>query len=204
MAKRRRKSEIKSESVEVRGGKVHFLVAGPTKGQGVILLHGATHSSATWEETGTIQSLAGAGYRVIAVDLPGFGKSAENRGSRLTWVRAFLDAAEIDRPVIVSPSMSGGYSLPLLINEPEGAAGFVAVAPVAIPLYREKLSQIRCPVLALWGEDDGAVPVKNADLLVKAVKHGRKAVIPGARHTPHVSHPEDFQRELLSFLAEIG
>ena len=31
------------------------------------------------------------------------------------------------------------------------------------------------------------------DLLVKAVKHGQKVVIPGARHTPYVSHPEEFQ-----------
>ena len=80
MGKKKRKVEVRSQSVKVRGGKVHFLVAGPAKGQAVVLLHGATLTSETWEETGTIQTLANAGYRVIAVDLPGLGRSDENRG----------------------------------------------------------------------------------------------------------------------------
>ena len=204
MGKKKRKVEVRSQSVEVRGGKVHFLVAGPAKGQAVVLLHGATLTSETWEETGTIQTLASAGYRVIAVDLPGLGRSDENRGPRATWLRSFLDSAGIKKPVIVSPSMSGGLSLPFLIEEPEGAAGFVAVAPVAIPLYREKLSRINCPVLALWGENDGVVPLKNADVLVNSAQHGRKVFIPGASHIPYRSHPEEFHKELLGFLAEIG
>ena len=47
MGKKRRKVEVKSQSVEVRGGKVHFLVAGPPKAQAVVLLHGATLTSET-------------------------------------------------------------------------------------------------------------------------------------------------------------
>ena len=47
----------------------------------MVSLHGATLTSETWEETGTIQSLASAGYRVIAVDIPGLRQLDKNRGS---------------------------------------------------------------------------------------------------------------------------
>ena len=54
-----------------------------------------------------------------------------------------IEKLGLDRPIIVSPSMSGGYSLPYIIGrEPEKGLskcrGFVPVAPVATGnFYRE-------------------------------------------------------------------
>ena len=101
-----------------------------------------------------------------------------------TWLRVLLDLLKIEKPVVVSPSMSGRYSLPLLTEIPEKVAGFVAVAPVAIKEYKDRSGSSTMPVLAIWGENDTLIPQTQADLLIRSVKTGRKGRHPKRQPCP--------------------
>jgi LmbE family N-acetylglucosaminyl deacetylase/alpha-beta hydrolase superfamily lysophospholipase len=193
--------ENQSRWAEVGGKRVHYLIEGDEKGRPIVLLHGARFQAETWKEIGTMKALARAGYKVVAVDLPGFGKSEKSSDSPRTWLPALLDRLKLDRPVIVSPSMSGRYSLPLVTEDPQRVSAFVAVAPVGIPEAKDRLPRITVPVLAVWGENDDVVPREQADLLVNSVKKGRKVVIPGAGHPSYMSDQAAFHAALLDFLA---
>ncbi|WP_189093227.1 alpha/beta fold hydrolase [Deinococcus ruber] len=63
-----------SGMVEVSGGKVFFKAEG--KGTPMLLIHGYPLNGELFKNNRT--ALAAAGYQVITVDLPGFGKSMVN------------------------------------------------------------------------------------------------------------------------------
>jgi len=192
--------EITSQFITLADKQVHYLAAGLQSDQAVLLLHGASFSSETWRQVGTLEALASAGYHAVAVDLPGFGRSEPASASPELWLGELLEHLKIQLPVLLAASMSGRYAMPFITSQPERSAGFVAVAPVGIPSYREHLHEITVPVLAEWGEHDRTVPLSNAELLVKSVKRGQLVMIPNGSHAPYMSDPALFNQELIRFV----
>lgn len=192
--------EITSRFTTIAGGQVHYLAAGPENGQAVLLLHGASFSSETWRQIGTLEALASAGHYAVAVDLPGFGKSQPASAAPEAWLGELLDQLKMKSPVLLAASMSGRFALPLMTSQPERIAGFVAVAPVEIGNYRDRLHLIAAPLLAIWGQRDTLIPIQDAELLVGSVPRGELIVIPDGTHAPYMSNPALFNQELVRFV----
>lgn len=194
-------AQIVSKWTDVGPSKVHYLEAGLADGLPVVLLHGASFRATTWQQIGTLARLAEAGYRALAVDLPGFGESPGAVVDETIWLADLLEQLDVERPVVISPSMSGNYSLPLLVNHPEQLSGFVAVAPVGISTYAGRLPGNPVPLLAVWGENDDLIDPCNADLLVRDGAKAKKVLLPDAGHAPYMNDPAAFHEALLEFLS---
>ena len=185
--------------IEFEGGRVKSLTVGPTHSVTVLLLHGARFTSETWRELGTLEALSSAGLRVIAVDLPGFGESP----------RVSLEPGEVllriveklgGRPVvIVSPSMSGGSSLPLVLEHPELVLGYVPIAPAGIDRYRSRLSEIRVPTWIMWGSADAVFPLALGQVMAESIVDSQLSVFEGAPHPCYLEDPDRFHAEVIAF-----
>jgi abhydrolase domain-containing protein 14 len=168
----------------------------------VLLLHGAAVSSRTWQELGTLDALAAAGFRAFAVDLPGYGESPPGAPPAAQFVPALLDALGVQRAALVAPSMSGHFALPCVAEHPERLTRFVAVAPVGIPDHLERLRGSRVPTLAIWGDSDQVVPPDRAELLAQAMADARVHWMRGAPHPCYTADPAAFHAALIGFLRE--
>ena len=191
---------IDTNTIQVDEGSIHFLSAGKAANT-IVLLHGKSFSAETWRKTGTLGVLGEAGYRAVAIDLPGYGQSAASGKREDQVLGPILDAMGISSAVVVAASFSGWYAFPFILEHPERIRGFVSVASRGIRKYREYLGRLNFPVLAVWGEKDDLVPIENADLLVASVANGKKAVIPEGTHAAYLSDPERFNQEILRFAA---
>ncbi|GGK75731.1 2-succinyl-6-hydroxy-2,4-cyclohexadiene-1-carboxy late synthase [Sphaerisporangium melleum] len=66
----------------------------------------------------------------------------------------------------------------------------------------DRLAEITCPVLLMWGSEDRSLPRDRMDLLAERLPAATPVrVISGAAHTPALTHPAEVNRVLLEFLS---
>jgi pimeloyl-ACP methyl ester carboxylesterase len=84
-----------------------------------------------------------------------------------------------------------------------GKAGFVPAldALTSYPI-RDRLPEIACPTLIVWGTGDWLVPVRDADEFARLIPNARKVVWPQTGHMAMLERPAAFNRLLAAFLAE--
>ena len=196
--------EISERDISLSDKRLHYLEAGESTAPTVLLLHGARFSSETWRELGTVERLADEGYHVVALDLPGYGRSEASSIGRESFLAEAMDALSIESATVVSPSMSGQFSFPLVIKATDRVTGFVPVAPAGIARYRKALQRVQVPTLVVWGEKDRIIPLAESDGLVVALAGARRVILKGASHPCYLDRPDEFHDELLKFLEELA
>ncbi|MBA3299340.1 MAG: alpha/beta hydrolase, partial [Thermoleophilaceae bacterium] len=66
--------------------------------------------------------------------------------------------------------------------------------------FRERIPQIACPTIVIWGEKDMIIPVKDADAFVSMIDGARKVLIEDTGHVPMFERPPTFNALLEEFL----
>jgi 2-hydroxy-6-oxonona-2,4-dienedioate hydrolase len=117
--------------VEVRGERIRYREAG--QGPALVLVHGLGVSADYWFRNGA--SLASRRIRVLAPDLPGFGRTRAANGAaeapvlQAAALAAWADALRLEAAVYVGHSLSCQTVLELAARRPELVRGLVLSAP---------------------------------------------------------------------------
>ena len=84
-------------------------------------------------------------------------------------------------------------------GKPGFIQGFEAVLHYEI---RERLREIACPTLIVWGDRDRLISVHDADVFAELIGNSRKVVFGDTGHMSMLERPETFNALLEEFLAE--
>jgi pimeloyl-ACP methyl ester carboxylesterase len=68
--------------------------------------------------------------------------------------------------------------------------------------FRERLPEIACPTLIVWGDGDRVITVRDADVFAELIPNSRKVVLADTGHIAMIERPAAFNELLSSFLAE--
>ena len=136
------------------GERVFVAECGPAGGVPVLLCHGWGACVYGW--AGTLPVLGAAGYRAIAVDLRGHGRSDERdeatsytTPAMVAQLAAIIAALGIDRPVLAGHSMSGRITLQYALDQPARVRGLALLAPIGVGSLRPSIKRVGQPLLAL-------------------------------------------------------
>jgi pimeloyl-ACP methyl ester carboxylesterase len=84
-----------------------------------------------------------------------------------------------------------------------GKPGFMQAlkANIDYPI-KERLPEIACPTLIVWGEDDKVITVADAELFRQLIPNSRKVVYKDTGHVAMLERPAAFNELLREFMAE--
>jgi pimeloyl-ACP methyl ester carboxylesterase len=94
---------------------------------------------------------------------------------------------------------------PLVAEQVRGSGkpGFVpALDALTDYPIRDRLGEIACPTLIVWGAEDKLVPARDADEFARLIPNARKVVWPETGHVAMLERPAAFNALLEAFLAE--
>lgn len=133
------------EPVRVGPLKISTLVAGDPQAPPLLMLHGL---GATKASLLTIVPAMAERYRVIVVDLPGFGASSKPRGHYdARWFAehmfAFMDTMKIRSASLIGNSMGGRISQEMGLMEPKRIEAMALLCPATAFSYRPGLGLVR-------------------------------------------------------------
>jgi pimeloyl-ACP methyl ester carboxylesterase len=147
---------VTERTLQVNGIDLHLAEAGPSAGPAVVLLHGFPDSWRLWRHQ--VDALAGAGMRVLAPDLRGFGETTRPPAvgdyklrTMVADVTGLLDVMGVERAAVAGHDWGAGLAWRVAMFAPDRVERLVAVS-VGHPLagVATGLHQWRFSLYMLW------------------------------------------------------
>ncbi|XP_068450319.1 putative protein-lysine deacylase ABHD14B [Clinocottus analis] len=199
-------------SVQVEGCKapLFYRQSEPTEGEvrmSVLLLHGIRFSSETWLTIGTLETLAKAGCRAVAIDLPGLGRSksaeapaAVGQLAPAGFLKEVCEQLSLSSVVVISPSLSGMYSLPFLLQHQALIRAYIPVAPICTEHFTaEQYQSVKVPALIVYGDQDTELGERSLNNLSNLANR-TVVLMRGAGHPCYLDDPDTWHKALTDFL----
>lgn len=122
-----------SGTLEINGAKIFYTSQG--SGEPMLLIHGYPLSGELFKDNRAALSRR---FRVVTMDLRGFGKSAapDSKGSIALYAQdalALMDTLKIQKAVVGGMSMGGMVSFEIYRRAPERVAGLVLISTSHLP-----------------------------------------------------------------------
>jgi pimeloyl-ACP methyl ester carboxylesterase len=140
--------------VHVRNARISALIAGPEGAQPLFLFHGLGATKASWL---TIVPGLAERYRVIVVDLPGFGASSKPLGTYdPPWFARYgnelLDEFGYRSALIAGNSMGGRIAMEMAMTSPHRVDAIACLCPAAAFSHRPAvmIARLLRPELGLF------------------------------------------------------
>ena len=135
-----------SHFAEVDGLRAHYQEKG--SGPVLLLIHGYAASTYTWKDV--FEPLS-QHFRVIAVDLKGFGFTSKPEGdysrpAQAEFLAHFLDTLKVDKATLAGNSMGGEVALNFALNYPQRVDKLILVDSAGVKVNFGSLS----PAFAQW------------------------------------------------------
>jgi abhydrolase domain-containing protein 14 len=194
---------ITEKKVDCHGTVLHCLECGDPDGLAVILLHGMKFQTETWRELGTLEVLAQQGLRVLAIDMPGFGKTQASAAQPVEILTCFFEQQGLEQAVLIGPSMGGRIALEFAIAYPQRVAGLILVGAVGVEENQTRLSAITAPSLIVWGGDDQIAPLTNSDILLAGLRSAQREIYPEAPHPCYLAQPDRWHASLRTYFTNL-
>jgi epoxide hydrolase 4 len=188
--------------VRANGLRLHYVEAGDPTGELVLLLHGFPECWYSWRHQ--LDPLGSQGFRVVALDLPGFGQSDKPRG-----VAAYdLERLTADVVACVAQLNRGAPAAALVGHDWGGSIAWACGA--LAPETARRLAIINCPpgpglrqawrqpvqILKSWYIFFFQLPrVPEALLSAGGFRFVDQALAPARRRNPTAVTPEDIALE---------
>jgi pimeloyl-ACP methyl ester carboxylesterase len=159
----------------------------------------------------TSQPLAPVNGRLADVDpIPGLIRAERILAAQAAWLASHSDTVarrarlrEATLGAVVRHPRS--LPAPLAAEQLRGAGkpGFMQAFDSIIHYdVRQRLPEIACPTLIVWGEGDRLINVRDADVFADLIPDSRKVIFEDTGHMAMLERPAAFNALLRDFLAE--